>query len=512
MKKKSILVIFAIFAIAIIIALFIKGNSQKSKIEYNIKDVEVYKYIKYKNKENYGVIDRDGNIIIDASYTNIEIPNPAEDIFICYKDEEKSVVLNSKKETLFKEYEKIEPIKLKNIASTLCFEKSVLKYKKDNAYGLIDFDGNKLTQNEYSSIENLQSTEGKFLVSKNDKYGIINLNGALLVKTEYDQIITDEYYSEENKYVEAGFIVSNTTNEGYRYGYINYEGKKFLNTEYNEIIRVNNQKNVYLIAAKDGKYGLYKENKQVIKPEYQSIVYCDNGAILIEKNQQYGIANLKGEIKVDTKYSQIEENGIYLYAQNSKENDVYDSEGNKTDMSFSKNVFETTNENYRISTIINNGITYYGIENKQGKTLIDNNYNYIEYTFGDYFIVGNKDEKYGVINSNGRIILEVKYDLIQKIRNKNVIQILSRKNNDIKIYSSKLEEVVSMKSANVQNENTYIKISNKKEEIFLDKEGNKIEEKSDIVENDLKRRLPEKIGKYKKKQYSLDDVYYEKED
>ena len=144
--------------------------------------------------------------------------------------------------------------------------------------------------------------------------------------------------------------------------------------------------------------------------------------------------------------------------------------------------------------------------------MVNNNYNYIEYAYGDYFIVENKEEKYGVINAKGEIILEIKYDLVQKLKNKNIIQILSRKNNDIKIYSINLEEVVSMKSASVQNENNYIKISNKKESIFLDKDGNKIEEKSSIVENEMKRKLPEKIGKYKKQQNSLDDVYYEKED
>lgn len=508
MKKKSIILLLLISAI-IIIALFIKSNAQKGKIEYSIADVDIYKYIKYKDEKNYGVIDRDGNIIIEATYQNIEIPNPSKDVFICYKDEEQSEVLNSKKETLFKEFDKVEPIKLKNIASTLCYEKSVLKYKKNNAYGLIDFEGKQLTKDEYDSIENLQSTEGKFLVSKNNKFGVINLNGAILVKMEYDQIATDEYYSEKSKYIEAGFIVSNTTNEGYRYGYINYEGKKFFNTEYNEIVRAKNE-DVYLIASKDGKYGFYKENKKLINPEYQSIVYTENGALILEKNKQYGIANLKGEIKVETKYSQIEENGIYLYAQNSRENDIYDSEGNMIDMNFSKSVFKTENEEYRITTLINNDITYYGIENKQGKTLVDNNYSYIEYAYGDYFIVEDKKEKYGVINANGKIVLDIKYDLIQKIRNKNVIQILSRKNSDVKLYSSKLEEVVSMKSATVENENNYIKILNKKEKIFLDKDGNKIEEDSAIVENELKRKLPEKIGDYKRTQHSLDDVFYEK--
>ena len=509
MKKRTIILILLI-AIIVIVAMLFKGKLQNNKIDYKIADVNEYKYIKYKEKENYGIIDRDGNIVLEALYKQIEIPNPEKDIFICYNDEENSEVLNSKKEKLFKQYDKVETIKLKNIASTLCYEKSVLKYKQGNTYGLLDFEGKQLTKNEYDSIENLQSTEGKFLVSKNNKFGIININGSLLVDIKYDQIYTDEYYEENTKYVKAGFIVSETTSEGYRYGYINYEGKKFLNTEFNEIIRINQQETTYLIAAKEGKYGLYKENKQIIKPEYQSIIYTDNGALILEKNKQYGIANLKGKVLVEINYSQIEENGIYLYAQNSKENDVYDVEGNKIDISFSKSVFKTENENYRITTLVNNDIVYYGIENSQGVTLVDNNYNSIEYAYGDFFIVQNKDEKYGVINANGGIVLDIKYDLIQKIRNKNVIQILSRKNNDIKIYSSKLERVVSMKSATVQNENNHIKVFNKEEEIFLDKDGNKIEETSEIIKNDLKRNLPEKIKKYTKKQNSLDNVYYEK--
>ena len=150
MKKKTILLVILI-AIIVIVTLFLKGKMQNNKIEYSIFDVNEYKYIKYKEKENYGIIDREGNIIIEAVYQKIEIPNPEKDIFICYNDEENSTVLNSKKERLYVEYDKIEPIKLKNIASTLCFEKSVLKYKKGDTYGLIDFQGKKITNNEYDS-------------------------------------------------------------------------------------------------------------------------------------------------------------------------------------------------------------------------------------------------------------------------------------------------------------------------------------------------------------------------
>jgi len=506
MKKKPIIILIVILII-IFAGIYIKNKTKK--IEYTIANVEIYKYIKYKNGENLGVIDRDGNIIIEAGYKKIEIPNPEKDLFVCYKDEENIEVLNSKKDKLFSQYDKVEPIKIKNIASTLCFEKSVLKYKKGDLYGLIDFDGKQITKNEYSSIENLQSTEGKFLVSKNGKFGVINMNGAMLVETKFDQIATDEYYTSETNFVEAGFIVSNTTNDGYRYGYIDCKGKNILNVEFNDIIRIKEDKEIYLIASKNGQYGLYKGKKQIIKPEYQSIICTENGALIIERNGQFGIANKKGEIKVEPIYSGIEQNGIYLYAQNSRKKDVYDSEGNKKDISFSKSVYETENKDYRITTLINNDITYYGIENSQGTALIENSYNYIEYAFGDYFIVEGKDEKYGVINANGRTFIDAKYDLIQKIRNKNILQISSRKNNKITVYSSNLEEVASMKSAVIQNEDEFVKIYNKKEEIYLDKNGNKIEKNSEIVQNNLNKKLPEKIGKYKKQQITLDDAFYE---
>lgn len=508
MKKR--LVVLVIIVLMIIIGFVVKNKINNSKIEYELEEVSIYNYLKYKENDKFGIIDRKGQIIIEANYSRIEVPNPEKDIFLCYDDGEKCTVINSKKETLFEKYDNIESIKLKNIASTLCYEKSVLKYEKDGLYGLIDFNGKEITKNIYTSIENLQSTEGKFLVCKDEKYGVINLNGVTLVDTKYDKVKTDDYYTDETGYIEAGFIVSNTTEEGYRYGYINYQGKKLLDVEYNDLIRITEQKDVYLIAAKNGQYGLYKENKELIKPEYQSILYTDNGAIIIERNKNFGIANLKGEIKVQIKYTEIEENGIYLYAQNSKENDVYDIDGNKIDINFNKSVYETGNENYRITTILNNDITYYGIENKEGTVLVDSNYSYIEYIYGDYFIAENQKEKFGVINSNGKVIIKFKYDLIQQIKNKNVIQVSSTESKAPEIYSSNLELIVSMKSAKVQNGKNYIKVYNSKEELYLDKDGNKIEEDSDLIQKELDSQLPEEVNELKKVQYSLDDAYYTK--
>ena len=505
MKKK---IIIPIAIILIVIALFILYKNKKSKVEYEIEKISIYNYVKYKVENKYGVLNRSGETIIEAKYTNIEIPNPEKDIFLCYEDD-KCIVLNAKQKQLFKKYDKVEAIKLKNIASTLCYEKSTLTYKKDGLYGLVDFAEKELTKNIYQSIENLQGTEGKLLVCKNGKYGVININGTTIVEPKYDRVLTDEYYTEENSYQKSGFIVSNTENDGYKYGYINYQGKKVLDTKYNDIKRITSQKDIYLIASLNGKYGLYKEGKEIIKPEYQSITFAENGAIILDKNGKYGIATLKGEIKVTPKYTEINENGIYLYARDSKDNIVYDGNGNKIEINFNKVIYKTTSENYKIVTILNNDVVYYGIEDKDGTTLVNTEYSYLEHISGDNFIAQNKNEKYGIINSNGITKIEFKYDLIQKIKDKEIIQLSTRDSKDVDFYSSKLEKLLTLKSAKVNNKTNYVKIYNDEETIFLDKEGNKLEENSEIVQTELKTELPETINGYKKVQYSLEDVYYE---
>ena len=210
MGKK--ILIFLIAILLIIGIIFGICKIKENSINYEISKVQDYKYFKYNENEKMGIIDKNGNIIIAAQYDDIIIPNLEKDIFICYDNQtNKNKVLNSKNEELFTQYDNIEPIKLKNVASILCYEKSVLKYEKDGLYGLIDFDGKEKTKNIYTQIENLQSTEGKFKVEKDGKYGIINLNGKKLVECNYDDISTDSYYNVENEYKKSGFIVSNKT-------------------------------------------------------------------------------------------------------------------------------------------------------------------------------------------------------------------------------------------------------------------------------------------------------------
>ena len=263
MKKK---ILIAILIILIILAgIFIAQKINTQKYNYEIASVEEYNYYIYQENDLYGIIDKDGKKVIDANYTNIVLPNPQKDVFVCYNGQ-KTEIINSKNEKIFTEYEDIEPIKLKSVASTLAYERSTLIYCKDGLYGLINIDGKKITDNIYDSIENLSPTEGKMLVSKNDKYGVIDIKGNTIVKTEYDKILSDGYYTEKDQYKKSGFIVYVKTDDGYKCGYISYKGKTILDTKYGEIERINKEddKNIYLIASENGKNGLYKNSKNIM--------------------------------------------------------------------------------------------------------------------------------------------------------------------------------------------------------------------------------------------------------
>ena len=201
MKKKNIVKIILLIIIILLVAgFFIYRNAKQEAKEYEIMQIpsEEYAYFVYKQENKYGVIDKEGNIVVQAQFTNVKIPNPLKSVFVCY-DGDNTKVLNEKNETLYENFNNIEPLTLKNVSTDLIYEKTVLKYEENGKYGLISIDGNKITNAKYQEIDTLQYKEGELVVKENDKYGVININGYEIIKPEYDQVKADGYYSSENK-------------------------------------------------------------------------------------------------------------------------------------------------------------------------------------------------------------------------------------------------------------------------------------------------------------------------
>ena len=477
MKRTFIIrcVIIAVLIIAIIVgvsAYFIYQNGKK----YEIEEVKQYNYFSLRKDNLFGVIDRSGNIIIEPTYDDVKIPNPEKPVFVCYEGDS-TKVLNERKEEILTDYDKVEPIQLQNTVNDLIYEKSVLKYQQDGKYGLIDFEGKRITKPIYDSIDSLNYKEGQLLVKQDGKTGVINIKGNTLIDIKYDQINVDGYYTKENGYNYSGYIVSTTTDQGYRYGYINYDGKLLLEPNYNQLSRVTqiqDNNNAYIICAENGRYGVMKNDESIIPNEYQSIEYDEgNNLFTIEKGKKYGIANIEGNIIVPTEYSQIDITGVYLYATNDQGVVVYNSDGTQANIDTNIAIINTSNEKYKIRIDNSNG-TKYGVIDKEGQQVIDEKYNYIEYLFDDYFIASTENSKLGIIDDKDNVKVEINNDLLQRIEGTDIIQTMTATDNVTRLYDKSLNKICEMANANIEVKDNYIKISNTEETKYFSKEGKEL--------------------------------------
>lgn len=134
MKIKNVLIGIVVFILIITVLIILKVNNKNKN--FTLETISSVEYMVYKDNSKCGVINKNGDIIIDAIYDEIDIPNPSKDVFICKYDfnqetQEYSVrVLNASKEPILYQYYIVEAINLNGNNSEIPFEKSVLKFKQ----------------------------------------------------------------------------------------------------------------------------------------------------------------------------------------------------------------------------------------------------------------------------------------------------------------------------------------------------------------------------------------------
>ena len=478
-KMKKSIVVIPIVTVIIIVASFIFFKIYTDK-SYEIEEVTQFSYFKLYENEKYGVIDAKGNILVEPKYDMLTIPNPSKPVFVGYfnydsqKGEYETEVLNEKGEKILTEYEEVLPIILKDISTDVPYEKSTLAYKENGKYGIIDFQGKKITKAIYDSIESLLYKEGCLLVKQDNKYGIINIKGKEIIEASYDSISADGYYDEETKYEKAGFIVGIKKTEGYRYGYIDINGKVILDTDYNEIDRITEiteSNDIYILAFKNGQAGVYKNEKIVIEHNYEEIEYSKVSELyIVQKKSKQGVVDKNGNEILKPEYDYIMISNQTITAE--KDGVIYnfDKNGNKKDTESNKTIIDTQNSNY---FIVINEEDKFGIADKEGNTILENEYSYIEYAFKDYFII-TKDGQVSVVDASTRQKVISEYNVIQKVEGKNILQAIVTESYTIELYNEKMEKVASMKQSNLSVEDQFVKLSSQTDRKYFDFSGNEI--------------------------------------
>ena len=492
MKKKRLIIIgiLILVIIAIVVSLIIYF-SNRAKYVFDVEYVSNIEYSTVRIDDKYGVIDGNGNIVIEPTYNVIQIPNPSKPVFVCmsnYNTEAKEYetkVLNEKREQIITGYSNIQAIPASSTADGIPFENTVLKYKKDNKYGLMSLEGKEITDAIYDEIASITYKEGMLLVKQDGKYGIININGKIVIKPEYDNITVDNYYDVSTGYQRTGFIVCSIKDEGYRYGYVDYRGKKILDTIYTEIERVTDfedEKDIYIVAYKDGQAGLLKNRKLILDYEYEDIIYyAYNDVFIVQRNGKQGIADRKGNIKIDTKYTNISFGGIYVNAvDESGETQILELDGNVVTDGYIAKMPTEDGQHF----IVYNEEGIYKIIDNNGNIVVDRSYTNIEEIANNYYIVANNRNN-GIIDLTGKSLVELRYNSIVKLDNTELLQANISATSTVSLINKNMQIVVTMDNASIDVEDGYIRLYSETEDKYFDYAGNELSAKDVFPNNTM---------------------------
>ena len=431
--KKVFAVIIAIIVI-IMCVVMIKGILDRDKEKGNIASKNYF--AAYQNNK-WGVIDSEGNIVIDPSYAEmIIVPNSKEDVFLCTYDVDydagtyKTKALNSKNEEIFTDYSQIEAISNTDENNNLWYETNILRVEKDGKYGLIDLSGKTLLECEYDEITALGGSKGILKISKDGNYGVVGEDGKILIPPQYANI---ENLDTESK---VGFVVQNE--EG-KYGIVDYSNATILEPKYDEITKVYGSDN-YVVKQAEKEIIVKKDGTEVLNnSDYDSITEVlkntENG-VIYKKQDKFGVMKLSGEITIDAEYEDLKESksGILIAKKDGKYGVIDISKNQKVEFKYNSifynekaDLYVAEDEEFNNEIIDNTfAVQKTGIlldlddekgyiKLREGEETKYYNFKFEERKESDIFIsntlfISKKDGKYGFVDKEGNVVVDYIYD------------------------------------------------------------------------------------------------------
>lgn len=305
--------------------------------------------LKISQDGKYGIIDTNGNKLVDPEYDSITA--------------------------------------LKGVTNSLLTE-------KDGKYGVIDNVGSVIINNEYAQIQSIsdQYENGYIVIDENDKYGVINYTRTVAVENKYDDI--------KNVYGNGKYYI---VKEGNTWKIVDTDGNDYLVGKYDDIISIQNEN---AVVKENNKFGVVtiSDGQSIINTEYDSITYATGNNYIVSKASKYGIMDSNGNILVDLNYSNI----VYRSVANFYEatNDDYTSNLIDNDMNIRLSnviISELNTEDGYLKVRENDTYKYYNFrfEEKASADVLNGN---------TLFLSQNEEGKYGFVDRNGNVVVDYIYD------------------------------------------------------------------------------------------------------
>lgn len=343
----------------------LENFDSKQNIWYENNVLRVYKNGKY------GLIDLDGNTLLNCDYDEITTLKSVKENFVV---------------------------------------------KKNDKVGLVNSKGQEIIKTEYKDIKTLKEgyKNEYIIVDENGNSGVISTSGTIIVEPAYKEI---KYLGNTEIYA---VMLDNV------WTLIKKNGE-VLNNTYNYI----SAKGENVVVEKDGKYGIITtKGEEKIAPTYENLEYAFSVFYVAKQEGKTGVINIENEVIVPFEYTNmyyLEEKGILV-------GDVTDTETVVFDNNLAqklKGIFVFEEEYIKARIDGQNKYYNYRFEEKSNRDLLTKNTLFVSEKNGKYGFVNvsgdvvvdyiyddakeqneagysavKKDGKWGCIDKAGKLVLE----------------------------------------------------------------------------------------------------------
>ena len=337
--------------------------------------------LRVKKNGKYGLIDLDGNKVLETEYDEItSLKSVKENLIV--KKAGKVGVLNCLGQVII-------PVEYSDV--------KLLKESYKNEYIIVDENGNSgvmstsktvILEPKYKEIKFLNSAE-VFAANIDGKWNLINKKGEVLNSTY------DDYTFSKGDYV----IVK----QGDRYGIITTAGEVKIEPTYEEL---NYAFSIYYIAKQEGKYGVINtDNTTLISFEYENMVYWDEKEIIIADRSATVTAlfdnnlaeKLNGIFVFEKDYIKARMDGQDKYY-------TYKFEEKKAQDVLTKNTLFVSKKDGK-----------YGFVDKEGNVVVDYKYDEAKEQNSYGYAAIKLNGLWGSIDKGGKIVLQPQVNLNDSI-------------------------------------------------------------------------------------------------
>ncbi len=290
-------------------------------------------------------------------------------------------------------------------------DNSFILAKKQDNYGIIDFENKTIVNFEWNSISSIDEANYVIVKNKQDLYGILNiLNSKLVMPCIYKNVTKMDQSS--------SFLVTNFAGQK---TLVSLNNQPIFKNWYDEITNVYKRRN--FIVKKSGKYGIIDDQEKVILPlEYnmiRSYPYNDGSYLSQNSEGKFGCVTLDGKITLPFEYDQLNDGSgqsILISVKEKKCGIVQVNQGLPTE------ILTCDYDDIRVnqqSFIISKGGKF-GLLDNYGKIIAPLEFDMItiandrDYSKSSLYIA-QKDNRYVLLNSSGQKITSQSYKSLSKL-------------------------------------------------------------------------------------------------